>query len=330
MSSTRDELYSYAFASNICKRWHWFGYHFKMCSHGIFHPFAESIIQACLDCERYIPGFSVRMLDTLASISGKERNEEHYEQLMQRLAEIHVIRRVIQFEWPAEVTFAWEPRSSRSKKNPELIICCLDYKFGIEVKAPSILKHARQREQNPHQVPARNLFSMDLIQTMEPEGLTKPRDNPVKDFLLSADSKFEPFKQEIPNFNSILVIVWDDFIYEPISSLLHPASGLFTPNSFAKDSNNNCLKFLNIDGIVIVRHLHQLMNAAGDKPLGFSCKEAFDYGQDGEFPYKAFIPNPHGKPTAEIMLKCLQARPPSLELGDEYLPQDWVLRFRLK
>ena len=57
----------------------------------------------------------------------------------------------------------------------------------------------------------------------EGEATTLPRDDPVKDFLVSANAKFEHFKKaDAPNFVGVLVIVWDDFIWQdqPISPLI--------------------------------------------------------------------------------------------------------------
>lgn len=82
-----------------------------------------------------------------------------------------------------------------------------------------------------------------------------PRDNPIKDFLISANEKFRIFKQSNAAFLSTLVIVWDDFIYEPISAISPPQAGLFTENSFAKDDDGNPLKFEYVDCVIITRHL---------------------------------------------------------------------------
>jgi hypothetical protein len=86
------------------------------------------------------------------------------------------------------------------------------------------------------------------------DGITLPRDNPVKDFLVDADAKFKAFKSKA-DCTTVLVIVWDDFIYEPITALAHPKSGLLTANSFAKDANGSPMKFPNVDAVVLVRHL---------------------------------------------------------------------------
>ena len=157
--------------------------------------------------------------------------------------------------------------------------------------------------------------------------ITLPRDNPVKDFLISANEKFDVFKAEHELFQGVLAIVWDDHIYEPISSLLNEASGLFTERSFAKDENGNVLHFPNVDAVVLIRHLHQLVRAAGDRPLPDSLKHAMDYGRDGEFPPKAYIPNPHGAGVSEKVQEAFQAYPPSPTMGSEYVPSNVVWWF---
>lgn len=322
-----DELRIHLFNSNFFNRWHWFHYHF---SQPFPHPLSDSVLRACLDCEQYIPGFAKKMINALASISGKEKYEPHYEQLLQRLAELHVIRQIVTFEWTVETSFRWEPiPASGSKKNPEIIIQSNDYQIGVEVKAPSLLNHIRQRSSNSVQFPARadKLFVENFPGSEG--GVTLPGDNPIKDFLISAEKKFVHFKQENKNFSSVLVIVWDDYIYEPITSLTHPSCGLFTPNSFAQDEDGKPLQFPSIDGVIIIRHLHQLIRATRDVPLLPPCRHPLDWGQDEDFPMKAFIANPHGDSLPEIILRCLQAYPPSIDVGAEYIPQDSIWWFKV-
>ncbi|MEI2403513.1 hypothetical protein V8V80_11520 [Niallia taxi] len=55
------------------------------------------------------------------------------------------------------------------------------------------------------------------------------------------------------NDKTILVIVWDDFINEVISTLSNPNAGLLSQNSFYTESN-----FSNIDGVIVLRHLLHL------------------------------------------------------------------------
>lgn len=321
---TAEELLSHIYGSDIFKKWHWFNYHFKICRNGGSHPFAWSIVRACIECEQYLPGFSRSMVDAIASISGREKDRRQYEQLLQRLAELLIIRHVVRHPWPFAAKFRYEPTAGVSKMNPELVVEGGPFAFGIEVKAPSLLDHIDKRSQNPTQLPSRAPRDFRSAMPNASQGVTLPRDNPVKDFLSSSDAKFSAFKSVDPAFRSVLVIVWDDFIYEPISSLLHEQSGIFTPNSFAKDAHGVPLAFTNVDGVILVRHLHQFINASADRPLIDSCCDALEYGRDGEFPPKAFVANPNGKGLPEYVVQCMQAYTPSPEMGAEYIPSDVV------
>lgn len=312
--------------SNIFQHWHWFRYHFNtLIVPEREHPLAASIIDALVVCDRVMPGYAEKFVATLASIGGKEKFERDYEQLLQFLAELHVVHRVVSFDWPGGASFRAEPTAGSSKKNPEITVEHAGAVYGIEVKSPALLEHIRNRGTNRTQVPAR-VFTPDAVKTLPgaADGVTLPRDNPVKDFLQSADAKFTSFKDENSCFISVLVIVWDDFVYEPLSSLLHEASGLFTPNSFCKDEHGQPRKFAHIDGVIVIRHVHQIMRATRDEAVIDNCRHALDYGDDGVFPFKVFVANPYGKPVPNVLLQGLQARPPSADMGAEYRPKDLV------
>jgi hypothetical protein len=158
----------------------------------------------------------------------------------------------------------------------------------------------------------------------EDEAITLPRDNPVKDFLISADGKFQHCKEADANFIGVLVIVWDDFIYEPISSLSSESAGLLTPNSFFKDSQGVANTFEHVDGVFLIRKLHQFARAAGDQSLIDGCSDIMNYGQEGVFPFKVFIQNANGAAVPEILQRCLQGLPPMKEMGAEYTPTDFA------
>jgi hypothetical protein len=316
------ELYDYILASDIFKKWHWFNYHFSRRLFDSKHPLAESFIESCILCDQKIPGFAKKMVDDIAALSGNEKFEPHYEQLLQKLAELFIIRQVVTFDWGTEIVIEYEPTAGSSKKNPEIVVKAKEYTVGIEVKAPALFSHIRVRKSTSIQIVARSPYGKHAIQ--EGKTVTLPRDNPIKDFLISADGKFEQFKIENPAFLGLLVIVWDDHVYEPITSLLHPAAGLFTPNSFAKDSNNQPFQFVRLDGVILVRHLHQLLSSSRDEPLMDGCKHPFDYGIDGQFPPKIFIPTPKGNTVPPVILDCFQAKPRNPLMGAEYIPTDFV------
>ena len=232
----KEDLYHHIFESKMFSQWHWFRWHFEHRLRGSNHPFAESIVNACLDCTAYIPNFGFDFMDQLSAISGQEKWLPHWEQLNQKLSELLIIRQIVTFNWPSGNTYEWEEKIICDGKKPELLIQTKQLTFGIEVKAPMIFEHQKHRAENSLQGISRSLEKENLKRFAgSDKEVTLPRDNPVKDFLLSANLKFESFKKKDNQaFISILVIVWDDFINEPLSALTHPDSGLLTSNSFAK------------------------------------------------------------------------------------------------
>ncbi|MDD5686747.1 MAG: hypothetical protein PHE88_02805 [Elusimicrobia bacterium] len=318
---TKEELLPYIFDSNIFKSWHWFYWHFLHTLKGEPQPFADSFIEACLACEKIIPDFAIGMVNNIASISGKVKDTQHYEQLIQRLAELHIIKQILTFDWPNKPKFKCEPTTKFSKKNPELTID-LDGKIvGVEVKAPSLLQHYENLCGNSTQILSRSL-PLNVTEALDKK-IILPRDNPVKDFLISANEKFQPFKNEYPEFIGILVIVWGAAIQEPISALLAPGSGLITENSFAKDERGKILQFPSIDSVIVVSHLHQIIKATKDEPFMDSCHHVFDYGSKDKLPFKIFMPLSPNIP--KIFLKCMQVQLQNPEMGSEYIPSDLIL-----
>lgn len=304
--------------------WHWYQYHFSMLDRGIEHPFATSIIDALLNVEVKMPGYAKKAVDTLASHHGRDRFLPHYDLLKQFLAELYVVNHLASI-FP-DARFLDEPTIGGSKKNPEITIETENYILGIEVKSPMLREHEEQRSTNPVQLPGRLEIAADLISDAGgKEYVTLPRDNPVKDFLISANDKFEQFQEKVENFYGILVIVWDDYIYEPITSLVAQHSGLLTENSFARDEDGSPLKFLNINSIIVIRHLHQIRRAAGDQPLIDGKLHALDFGQQGEFPYNVVLHPPDVKQIPEEVIRAFHAVELNERLGSEYRPQEYVM-----
>jgi len=324
---TRKDLADYVAKSKVFSaNWHWFAWHFAIGRHPGDHPFAGAILDALADIEVAIPGFAFAMLNDLGSIGGKQKHEPHYEQLIQRLAEIHVIRRAVQYEWSFTPTFVWEPTpQTGGRKNPELRIDGGPQPILIEVKAPALLDHIRKRGTNPTQISSRSI-PQPIIANLPgaADGVTFPRDNPIKDFLISADEKFAPFRLETPSPATVLVVVWDDFIYEPISALVAPSNGLFTANSFARDAVGIARTFPAVDGVILIRHMHQLIRATRDEPFIDACRAPFDFGVPTDFPPKAYVANPHSQGLPKEVVECFQAYAPSALLGAEYIPSDLI------
>lgn len=308
------------------QEWHWFRYHLQFLPP---HPFARSIIEACIDCEVRLPALGRQLIRDVAAIGGIERHEPHYDQLMQKLAEILILRQLLSLPWPEGTMFQHEPSLTPDGKRPELRVRTVERSYLFEVKTPSLTAHARSRAINNLQAPARMFERPLLNQLAAGGGLTLPRDNPVKDFLIDADKKFAPFKEVEPT-TSILIVVWDDHIYEPITVLTQEQCGLLTPNSYFRNENGEAKKFANIDAIVLVRHLLYFKNAAGDAPL-IDRAHAFDFGNHQALPNVRI--SAHGPEVApEFILQGLRARSlddPILQRSAEYQPIEMVFWMNL-
>jgi hypothetical protein len=199
--------------------------------------------------------------------------------------------------------------------------------YVFEVKAPSLLMHQRARTMNPLQLPGRVFREAAERLTGAAGGgnVTLPRDNPVKDFLISSEAKFAPFKAAGP-CRTYLVIVWDNFIYEPITSLVSDHSGLFTPASFALDKHGKRLTFPSVDAVIIIRHLVYFQNAAGDRPL-VDRIHAFDFGGPHALP-NVFVPVPGGQVGPDFISEGLRAVPwndPLLQHFADYRSQEFIM-----
>jgi hypothetical protein len=318
---TKEEIIALILKSDIFNKWHFFKYHFNFYNKEGEHPLAKSIVDAILQIENKIPKAGLDYLKKIENINSKENATQHYDQLLQVLAELTIVNHTVDFNWNNLKSLQYEPKSSTSNKNPEILITTNDLQIAIEVKSPEFVKKHNQRADNPIQLPSRS----DLIKQVDTSKTTLPRDNVVKDFLISANEKFEGFKKDNPTTYCLLVIVWDDFVYEPISAISSPQAGLFTENSFAKDEEGNHLKFENIDCVIITRHLLPIICGTRGYSLPDQSRHPLDYGREGEFPFKVMIPNPKSEmPIPQEMVDCYQTRELSPELGSEYRPQDII------
>ena len=301
--------------------WHWFSYHFSMLPP---HPLARSIVDACADCEKKLPGLGFQFVKEIAAISGKEKHEPHYDQLVQKLAEILVVRQLLTLRWSDGTTFQHEPAARTDGKRPELRVVTAERTFLFEVKAPALRDHIRARQTNALQVAGRVLPKEQIEKVVGDGGLTLPRDNPIKDFLLDADQKFAQFKA-VQTETAVLVIVWDDFIYEPITVLKHEQCGLLTANSYLRDATGAAVLFPNIDAVVLVRHLTYFMRAAGDQPFQERA-HALDFGDERALP-NVFMPIGNPELVPEVVrhgLRALRWGHPFLQRAADYRPKDIV------
>lgn len=285
---------------------------------GVVLPFTAGLCRTLAEIDSATPGYAAEMTDRLAGIAGT--GEEQYEAVLQILAEVYVTQGVVAAasQGGAAAQVVHEPGPA-GKKNPECEALIEGTWCAIEVKTPKLIAHARQRSSNPWQVTARV-----PRETTKDFQLTPPRDNPVKDFLVSAEAKFTAYEGHRADALRLLFIIWDDFCNEPISALLSPVSGLLTDESFHRTAAGAAVVYPHVDGIAVVRHQHQLLRATREEPLADGVVDAMRFRHDG-FPPKAFIQMPGGRPVPGDVLDALNLAPLHACLGAEYIPGEIIM-----
>lgn len=290
------------------ERWHWFGYHARQRT-----PFMVSIAVACMELRRIGDAAPQRMIGELAAIGGADRNRDHYNQLLQKLSEILVMQQISLMPWPEDAQLEIEGQAPGSPRQVDCVVTLADGRnFGFEVKSPAYLDHAERRGQGGIQLPVRGPDgAIAAVRDME-DNVVLPRDNTIRDFLRSANEKFAAFKAAGP-FTGILVIVWDDFIYEAISPLVHERNGLLTENSYSRVGVGPEL-FPNIDAIFLIRHLSYFSHAAGEVRLPDGRGHCMHVGGAGALP-NVLVPNPGGAQVPAFVVAAFNA----LRYDDERL-----------
>ncbi len=281
-------------------------------------PFAHGIIRALWRIDNAAPGYAEEMLKRMAAI--KNTGEDQYEALIQIVSEIYVtVGAVESADRNADHSemFAHEPGAAR-QKNPEFEACANGHWYANEVKTPKLIDFSRLRAKNFWQVNARH--PREFFSHLAP---TLPRDNPVKDFLVSANAKFDAYARHRPDAYRLLTIVWDDYIQEPVTALLHPQSGLLTDKSFNRDGQGKAVEYPFVDGVLLIRYQHQIVRATRVEPL-MDGESPMVYQHQG-FPPKVLIQNPKGRPLPDDLYEPLNAIPYDKYLGAEYHPGDIIM-----
>ncbi|QOL79679.1 hypothetical protein [Pseudooceanicola spongiae] len=318
----RDICCMYLFAVDLitANDWHWLKYHFSQYRP---HSVGLALASRCAKIEAKMPNEGVSFVSRIASLSNRQSDRMHYQQILQVLAEILVIERVLGLSWPENTSFFLEP-AGRTGKRPELMVSTPDHQFLFEVKSPSLLDHQAKRASNGIQLPHRGLVPLEQIdELVSDQSVTLPRDTPVKDFLVSCEKKFSGFPT-VPGAN-ISVIVWDDYIYEPIGSLLGIRGGLLTLDTWNIDSSGDPVTYPSIDGIILIRHMTYFQRALAEDDL-IDRHGLFDFGSATALP-NVFIQNPNGREVPESIktgLRAIDVEDKRLAHMAEYHVQDYV------
>ena len=296
-------------------RTHMFCYFAGRAAMGDVRPFVASLVTALHQIEVVAPGYAAQAIERIASIRGI--GEEPYEAIIQVLSEVYVACGAVHAaDTEARAgLFASEPGAAGTK-NPEFEVSISGHWLAVEVKSPRLIDYSRRRAATEMQLTAR------LPNPIQPGEPLLPRDNPVKDFLASAQSKFAAYRDYRPGAFHLLVVVWDDFVQEPIAALLNPNSGLFTEMSFCRTTGGQPERFDLVDGVVLIRHQHQLIRATREEPL-LDGQAPFTF-HGPSFPPKALVPNPHGRPLPDAARTALGLELQDTLLVAEYRPPDLI------
>lgn len=239
---------------------HWLSHHLQQ-----FPPeneFADNLLSALLACENRIPALGFTLIREIAQVKFVRGDPASYEQLIQKLAEVLALRVALDIDWPENTIFSHEPEAPNGKR-PELYIETKNEVFIIEVKCPRLIEHKERRSKDSGQLAARFMpkeQSQEILSSMFGDKATLPKDNQIKDFLVSANEKFISFKSDKPTFG-LLVLIWDNLLYEVISPLTHGVCGLLTENTWFKNSNEEPERFSSVDGVLVLNHFDVLTSS---------------------------------------------------------------------
>ena len=303
----------------------WLSYHL---AEGRITPFGGRLLDALRVCDARLPGSAARFIRKLAQtryvnseIDAKDW-QRGYEQLVQKLAEILVTRVILEANWPAGSTFSIEPLNAVTGGRPEIVVEAPDHQWLFEVKCPSFIEYQARRAERGQQLPVRGpLGNMNEIR----DGATLPRDNTLKDFLESAQTKFVQFSRK--DRTGVLVVLWDGYVFEATSALSHPDAGLLTANSW-HTSNAARVPFDAVDGVVVLNHLEILKLAPQEQPT--RREDPFTIGGEGQ-PPNVWCPNLGRSDLDPFLADIFDTR--SLEAlsgAADYTPKDYVMWLNIK
>ena len=119
MEDRVKQLHEYVEASAICTgEWHWLQWHMTAVGGGPV-PFGATVLAVLIEIEEHIPGYAERTIDALASIGGPAKDPAYLATIVQRLAEVLVVWRLVRWgapRAPASKTSRW-PRGARRTRS---------------------------------------------------------------------------------------------------------------------------------------------------------------------------------------------------------------------
>ncbi|WP_061859988.1 SEC-C domain-containing protein [Priestia megaterium] len=294
----KNKIPDYSCEEKLNKHVFQFSIHaYPLAKKGELHPFIENLVNALCEIEQAVPGYAKKTINWISTIK-----KAQFEQVIQILGEIIVLRKLVSIATPGSITL--EPTAAPNEKNPEFRVKVDDKFLAIEVKTASLFEFSIQRQTGLQITAQFNKLDYELLR--KTGKIVNSRSLKVKDYLVSAEEKFQQYKQkeEFKDDLRLLFIIWDDYINEPLSALANPNCGLLTDNSFYQDS-----RFGNVDGVILIRHIHQFFrNLQYGELVHYGLEgvqDSFDYVNPAITP--VYIKNPLGRKIPNKIVEKLSA-----------------------
>ncbi|WP_169083260.1 SEC-C metal-binding domain-containing protein [Paenibacillus sp. PL91] len=276
------------------------------------NPFVSMLCDTLAIIEKVVPDYSMKMINRIGET-------ESWSQIYSNLAEVLVFAQAVQIadEQNGHKYIVSEPQSIRNGKNPEFRSKAFGHNYAAEVKAADIMTYMQDRKSR-YQLTS-HLQERELLSQENP---LKSKVLTVKDFLVSAEGKYKEYtkSESYQDDFRFLFIVWDDHANEVMAALLNPANGLFTENTFVEGKP----RFELIDGVFIIRHLHQFRRSIQGKEFLNDVSHAFQM-ITRQVPV-AFVQNPCGRKVPMELIHGFGAElfDASSSIVSEYKATDWV------
>jgi len=297
----------------LAQKWHWYCWHAQNYNNGTVTAFFNELMGSLSRIDIAMPGSADLFARRITSIASGFKNQSDYDQLQQILAEIHVLLKLVAYPWPDGTTIDYAAAIAAGAPDVEALVRAPGLDLAVEVKSPRIREWRNKMGAGIEAVGrATPLGSLEIT--------TFPKDNAVKDAIASADVKFRSLRGSHPDLLGVLVLIWDGLMYEPISALLNPGSGLFTSNSFDPEMRT----FDSVDAALIVPHLSALIEGPGNRDFRFT-EGTFQWAST---PVPPFVTNPASPRFAKVadMLRVLFGAEDQAALdGPHYSATDLVI-----
>nr|WP_294917912.1 hypothetical protein [uncultured Neokomagataea sp.] len=273
------------------------------------NTFGSNLIRALGRCEQRLPGSGIRLLNELLNIPADqhkdiERKTERFEQVMQKLAEISAINTIINMTWPEGTYFSIEPKGTNGAK-PDLLVRTPSGIYLFEIKCPCFILDRTKKTLPLLEIVVRNKDLNEITGSFD-GNIILPKDNKLCDFLKSAARKFSGFEEETI-LSNILILFWDEDMYQAISPLIDPECGIFTNNTWIIDADGNQEMFTNVDGIILLNRYDSLSDGTINPPL-IHTPDPFCFSPSVEL-RNVWLPNKQGFLPPQNILDAFGAAP---------------------